>query len=79
MQITIKIQDNYANGDEFTRIQEVTVDPLDGADPDDWASDTLFEFTGQGEQYANIESFHEVKVLQCTDRPELVGMVVEFG
>lgn len=79
MQITIEIQDNYANGDEFTRTETVTVDPLDGADPDDWATDTLFEFTGQGEDYAGIESLHEVKVLACADAPELVGMIVEFG
>lgn len=79
MQITIEIQDNYANGDEFTRTEMVTVDPLDGADPGDWATDTLFEFTGQGGDYASIESLHEVKVLECADAPELVGMSVEFG
>lgn len=78
--ITIEIQDSYANGDDFTRTETVTVDPPSvGADLDDWAADTLFRFTGQGEQYAGVDGIHEIKVLDCVGRPELVGTTFNYG
>lgn len=80
MQITISIQDTYANGDDFTRTETVDVDPpRDGADIDDWATDTLFGFTGQGGSYAGIDGIHEIEVLDCADRPDLVGTPFNFG
>ncbi|OUS97386.1 hypothetical protein [Rhodococcus sp. NCIMB 12038] len=80
MLITIEIQDSYANGDDFTRTETVTVTPpLVGADLDDWATNSLFPFTGQGERYADVDSIHEVTVLGCVSRPELVGAAFNFG
>lgn len=80
MQITIEILDSYANGDDFTRTEAVVVDPpRKGANLNDWAIDTLFPFAGQDGVYSEITSFHEITVLGCVDRPELVGESFDFG
>ncbi|WP_128645604.1 hypothetical protein [Rhodococcus sp. BS-15] len=83
MQITIEIEDTYANGDEFApRTETVTVNPPPPGvdDLEDWATDELFPFTGRGDAiYANIDGMHEVKVVDCTDRTELVGQTFSFG
>ncbi|PZU04558.1 MAG: hypothetical protein DI630_00085 [Gordonia sp. (in: high G+C Gram-positive bacteria)] len=80
MQITIEIEDTYANGDEFVRTDTVTVEPpAGGEDLQDWAADTLLEFTGQGGIYVDIDGTYDIKVLECADRPELVGQSFSFG
>ena len=80
MQVTLQIEDSYANGDSFTRTDTVTVDaPPPGVDLVGWADDTFFEFTGQGSEYTNIDSLHDVTVLACAELPELVGLAVHFG
>lgn len=82
MQITIAIEDTYANGDEFApRTETVAVDPpaTDDTDFENWADDALFPFTGQGEGYASIDGLHEVQVIDCTERADLVGRTFSFG
>lgn len=82
MEMTIAIEDSYANGDEFApRTETVTVDPPPTGDTDieDWAADSLFPFTGQGGIYAGIDGIHEVKVIKCADHADLVGRTFSFG
>lgn len=80
MDITIEIQDSYANGDEFVRTETVTVEsPATGDDLEDWAAETLLEFTGQGGIYVDIDGIYEVKLLRCAERHDLVGRTFSFG
>ncbi len=83
MQITITIEDAYANGDEFApRTETVTVNPPPPGSDDleDWAADELSPFTGQGDAiYANIDGIHEVTVVDCADHAHLVGETFSFG
>lgn len=80
MQITIEVQDSYVNRDSFTRTETVTVEPpFVNVDIDTWGDDAFFGFTGQGGQYVDIDSTHEVKVLECVDRPDLVGKTFHYG
>lgn len=80
MEITITIEDAYSNGETFSRTETVTVEePASASDLDDWAADTLFEFTGQGEEYSSLDSIHDITVAQCADRPDLVGHTFSIG
>ncbi|MET3959942.1 hypothetical protein ABIE52_006877 [Rhodococcus sp. OAS809] len=80
MLVTIEIHDSYVNGDEFTRTEAVNVDPpLVGVGIDDWGDNAFFGFTGQGGQYIDIDSTHEVKVLECVEQPDLVGKTFPYG
>lgn len=82
MQITITIEDTYANGDEFApRTETVTVDPPSTEDTDfeDWAADELSQFTGQGAGFANIDGLHEVTVVACAENSTLIGQTFSFG
>lgn len=82
MQITISVEDTYANGDEFApRTESVVVNPPspDVTDFEDWAADELLPFTGQGGGYASIDGFHEVTVVECAEIGALVGQTFSFG
>lgn len=80
MQITVKIEDTYSNGDSFERTMTEEVSDYDPSDDiDDWAYDNLFQLTGQGPQYSNVDGGHDVTVLECAENPDLVGKAFEFG
>lgn len=80
LQIVIKVDDAYSNGDQFTRTVTAHVEPPEGdSDLDEWALETLHEFTGQDASYSRVDSTHDVTVVACAGRPDLVGRTFTFG
>ncbi|MBM7366354.1 hypothetical protein [Gordonia hydrophobica] len=72
--VTIRVENTYATGQGFVHQLAVAAPaPADAADPDEWASEHLLQFTGDGPKYAQTEGLYEVEVIGCDDRPELVG------
>jgi hypothetical protein len=78
MQITIKIDNVYEDGDEVTNVDTVdVVHPEPDVDLDDWAYDELFPLTGTGREEGDAGYF--VQITECADRPDLVGREFEWG
>ncbi|MFT4086191.1 MAG: hypothetical protein QM658_03400 [Gordonia sp. (in: high G+C Gram-positive bacteria)] len=72
--VTIRVENTYATGQHFVhRMTVLAPVPADGADTDEWALDNLLQFTGEGEQFADVEGLYEVEVVACDARPEVVG------
>jgi len=52
--------------------------PNEDLDHEEWAMEYLMQYTGTGRTSGNAGYF--VEVLECDDRPDLVGLAVEsFG
>lgn len=68
VELSIKVSNSYATGESFTRTLTVdTAAPRDDEDLDDWAYRELFQHTGEGPQYAEVEGLYEVEVLRAPD------------
>ena len=76
IRLTIRVSNNYSDGEAFVRDYSVTVDaPADDAILDDWAVEHLLTFTGEGPEYAGVEALYEVEILAApTGFDHLVGL-----
>ena len=73
--LTIRVQSTYITGDFFNRTIDVTVPPpTPGADLDEWATDELLTYTGEGDQYSGVEAIYQATVVASPARPDLIGI-----
>lgn len=85
MKIKIKCTNVY-DDETIENIQEVDVpspfgyftsDDQVAEDLDEWAQEELFQFTGTGRTKPRDYAGYFVEVLECEERPELIGLEVE--
>lgn len=76
--VQIKVTNSYPKT-VFEHILDVVVPaPRDNDYTDDWAYDHLYEYTGEGPEYANVPAAYEVEVLSApTHFEHLVGLKVD--
>lgn len=77
MKLKIKCTNVYA-GEEIVNVQDVDVPAPDSDftndELEDWGMEELMQFTGTGRTSGHAGYF--VEVLECAERPELVGFEV---
>jgi len=80
MKATLSVDNTYADGYQQTIVyNDVEIPtPTDLTDPDYWASDHLYEYTGTGTGRENVDAVYTVTIV-AADIPELVGYEIEFG
>ncbi|WP_454165394.1 hypothetical protein [Gordonia iterans] len=76
--VQILVTNSYPEA-AFEHILDVVVPaPRDNDYTDDWAYDHLYEYTGEGPEYANVPAAYEVEVLSApTHFEHLVGLKVD--
>ena len=76
--VQIKVTNSYLHT-SFERTYDVVAPaPRDDEYADDWAYDNLYEYTGEGPEYANVPAAYEVEVLSApTYFEHLVGLKVD--
>lgn len=80
IEITVRIENTYENGDEIVTVRTATVPapPSDEGERDDWAYEHIHALTGTGR--IDGDAWYDVEVT-ASSRPDLlpVGTTFEFG
>ncbi|WP_440711950.1 hypothetical protein [Gordonia sp. FQ] len=76
--VKIRVTNSYPDA-TFTHVYDVTVPaPRDDEYADDWCYDHLWQYTGEGSQYANVPAAYEVEILSAPiDFEHLIGLKVD--
>lgn len=76
--VRIKVTNSYAH-QSFEHVYDVTVPaPTDTEDLYDWVYDHLYEFSGEGPEYASTPAAYEVEILSAPEPfTHLVGLKVD--
>ncbi|MEJ9079316.1 hypothetical protein WKY82_12900 [Gordonia malaquae] len=76
--VKIRVTNSYPDA-TFTHVYDVTVPaPRDDEYADDWCYDHLWQYTGEGPQYANVPAAYEVEILSAPiDFEHLIGLKVD--
>ncbi len=84
--LTVRISNSYPEIDrEFTHDETVTVDAPTAAvmtDPDaldDWALDTLIEYSGEGPEYTHVHGVYAVVVTAAPTGYEALNGLVAYA
>ncbi|QHN36870.1 hypothetical protein [Gordonia pseudamarae] len=63
--VQIKVTNSYPDA-SFEHVYDITAPaPRDDEYPDDWAYDHLYEYTGEGPEYASTPAAYEVEILSA--------------
>lgn len=76
--VKIRVTNSYPDA-TFTHVYDVTMPaPRDDEYADDWCYDHLWQYTGEGPQYANVPAAYEVEILSApTPFTHLIGLKVD--
>ncbi|WP_299487270.1 hypothetical protein [uncultured Gordonia sp.] len=76
--VQILVTNSYP-GESFEHVYDVVVPaPRDTEYTDDWAYDNLYEYTGEGPEYASTPAAYEVEILSAPSLFEhLIGLKVD--
>ncbi|WP_341257806.1 hypothetical protein [Gordonia malaquae] len=76
--LTIRVTNDYADGDTFTHVLEVNVPiPADDADLTEWAMSALFPYTGEGPDYSYMDAIYSVQIIKApNDFDYILGLSV---